>query len=183
MDDEKRKLELVPDDPKAEPIMKPGPVVANQTTEEGEVTMKRFTRQQAPNQAPDVVLDFGAAAAKVPQVFEPGEYKLRIESARVTGNQNTSIALDLIETESGRRVDSRALWVDGPNANSGTLTAENQHLIAQLLSLAKLPTVGNVRTLIPKLTGLEFNARLVLRDDRSGRSFNAIADVYMDEVS
>jgi len=33
MDDEKRKLELVPDDPKAKPIKKPGPVVANQTTE------------------------------------------------------------------------------------------------------------------------------------------------------
>jgi hypothetical protein len=185
MDDEKRKLELVPDDPEAEPIKKPGLVVANQTTEEGEVTMKKFTRQKASNQAPDVEIDFGAAAAKVAHVFEPGEYKLRIESASVIdNNQNISIALGLIETESGRRVDSRALWVEGPNANSGTLAAENRNLIAQLLTLAKQPTVGQVRALIPKLAGLEFDARLVLAvDDRSGRNFNAIANIYTNEVS
>ena len=76
------------------------------------------------------------------------------------------------------------MWVDGPNAHSGTLTAENQHLIAQLLTLAELPTAGNVGALIPKLAGLEFDARLVLAvDNRSGRSFNSIADVYMDDVS
>jgi hypothetical protein len=147
--------------------------------------MKKFVRQKANNQAPDVELDFGAAAAKVARIFEPDEYKLRIESARVIGrNQNVLIALDLIETQSGGRVDSRPIWVDGPNANSGKLVAENQHLIAQLLTLANLPTVGNVSTLIPKLAGLEFHARLVLAvDNRSGRSFNAIADIYTAEVS
>jgi hypothetical protein len=47
------------------------------------------------------------------------------------------------------------------------------------LTLAKLPTVGNVSTLVPKLAGLEFDARLVLAlDNRTGRSFNAIADIY-----
>jgi hypothetical protein len=46
--------------------------------------MKKFTRQKSGN-APiaDINLDFGAAAAKVARVFEPGEYRLRIESARV----------------------------------------------------------------------------------------------------
>ena len=147
--------------------------------------MKKFIRQKVANQAPEVELDFGAAAAKVARVFEPDEYKVRIESARVIQrNQNILIALDLIETESGGRVDSRPLWVEGPNANSGNLTAENQHLVAQLLTLAKLPTAGNVGELIPKLAGLEFNAQLVLAvDSRSGRSFNAIADIYMDDVS
>ena len=147
--------------------------------------MKKFIRQKAANQVPNVELDFGAAATKVPRVFEPDEYKLRIESARVIQrNQNILIALDLIETESGGRIDSRPLWVEGPNANSGNLTAENQHLVAQLLTLAKLPTAGNVGELIPKLAGLEFNAQLVLAvDSRSGRSFNAIADIYMDDVS
>jgi hypothetical protein len=146
--------------------------------------MKKFIRPKPPNQAPDVELDFGAAAAKVAHVFETDEYKLRIESAHVIQpNQNILIALDLIETKSGRRVDSRPLWVQGPNANSGTLAAENQHLVAQLLTLAKLPTAGNVSTLIPKLAGLEFDARLVLAvDNRSGRSFNAIADIYTDQV-
>ena len=42
--------------------------------------MKKFTRQKSGN-APtaDINLDFGAAAAKVARVFEPGDYRLRIE--------------------------------------------------------------------------------------------------------
>jgi hypothetical protein len=52
-----------------------------------------------------------------------------------------------------------------------------------MLTLAKLPTSGNVGDLIPQLAGLEFDARLVLAvDDRSGRSFNAIADIYTGEA-
>ena len=147
--------------------------------------MKKFIRPKAAaNEAPNVELDFGAAAVKVPRVFEPDDYKLRIESASViqSKKQNISVVLDLIETESGGRVDSRPLWVDGPNANSGTLAAENQQLVAQLLTLAKLPTAGNVGDLIPKLAGLEFNAQLVPDVDGSGRSFNAIA-IYTNEVS
>ena len=90
--------------------------------------------------------------------------------------------MDLIEAQSGGRIASLPLWVDGPNADTGNLAAENQHLIAQLLTLAKLPTVGNVSELIPKLAGLEFDARLVLAsDNRTGRSFNAIADIYADD--
>ena len=50
----------------------------------------------------------------------------------------------------------------------GDLAAENQHVIAQLLTLAGLPTAGNVGDLIPKLAGLEFDARLALAVD--GRS-------------
>jgi hypothetical protein len=144
--------------------------------------MKKFVRQKSNNNAADVNIDFGAAAAKVARVFEPGEYKIRVESARVVQrNQNVLVALDLIEVESGGRIDGRPLWVDGPNAGAGYLTAENQHLIAQLLTLAEQPTAGNVGDLIPKLAGLEFDARLVLAvDDRSGRSFNAIADIYTE---
>jgi len=146
--------------------------------------MKKFVRQKSNRQAPNVELDFGAAALKVARVFEPDDYKVRIESARVvsTDTQNILIALDLIEAQSGGRIASLPLWVDGPNADTGNLAAENQHLIAQLLTLAKLPTVGNVSELIPKLAGLEFDARLVLAsDNRTGRSFNAIADIYADD--
>jgi hypothetical protein len=142
--------------------------------------MKKFVRQKSNNAAPDVNIDFGAAAAKVARVYEPDSYRLRIESARVIQrNQNILVAMDLIELESGGRVDGRPLWVDGPNSGAGNLTAENQHLIAQLLTLAKLPTEGNVGALIPQLAGLEFDARLVLAvDNRSGRSYNALADIY-----
>jgi hypothetical protein len=56
--------------------------------------MKKFTRQTSGN-APtaDVNLDFGAASAKVARLFEPGEYRLRIDSARIIqNNQNVSIS-------------------------------------------------------------------------------------------
>jgi hypothetical protein len=141
-----------------------------------EVIMRKFTRQKSAD-APDVNIDFGAAAAKVARVFEPGEYKLRLESARVIhSNRNVSVALDLVELDSGGRVDGLPLWVDGPNSDAGTLTAKNQNLIAQLLTLAKLPTSGNVSDLIPKLAGLEFGAHLALDvDSRSGRRYNATA--------
>jgi hypothetical protein len=99
--------------------------------------MKKFVRQKSGNNTPDVNIDFGAAAAKVPRVFEPAEYKLRLESARVIlHQQNVSVALDLVELESGRLVDGLPLWVDGPNSDAGTLAVENKNLIARLLTLA-----------------------------------------------
>jgi hypothetical protein len=147
--------------------------------------MKKFIRQKSGN-APtaDINIDFGAAAAKVARVFEPDEYKLRIESARVIqSNGNVLVALDLIETESEGRVDSRPIWVDGPNAGAGQLVMENRHQIAQLLTLVGLPTEGNVGALIPQLAGLNFAARLVLAtDNRSGRTYNVLAAIHADDV-
>ena len=102
--------------------------------------MKKFTRQTSGN-APtaDVNLDFAAAGAKVARLFEPGEYRLRIDSARIIqNNQNVSVVLNLIEMESGSRVDIRPLWVDGPNAGAGDLAVRNRDLIAQLLTLSEL---------------------------------------------
>jgi hypothetical protein len=138
--------------------------------------MRKFVRQKANGGPPNVSMDFGAAESKVAKILEAGEYRLRLEAARVIErNQNILIALDLVEVESNQRVDSRPLWVDGPNSNAGNLTAENQHLVAQL------PTAGNVGELIPKLGGLEFDARLVLAiDSRTQRTFNQITDVYTD---
>lgn len=146
--------------------------------------MRKFVRQKSTNNVPDVNIDFGAAAKKIARVFEPGEYRLRIESARVIQkNANVLVALDIIELESGGRVDGRPMWVEGPNSDAGNLTAENQHLIAQLLTLAELPTAGNVGALIPKLAGLEFDARLVLAiDNRSGRTYNALSEIYVDDA-
>jgi hypothetical protein len=147
--------------------------------------MRKFVRQkqQLNNSVANVSIDFGAAESKIARVFEPGDYRLRIDAARVVQNkENISVALDLTELDANARVDGRPLWVDGPNSGSGNLTAENQHLIAQLLTLAKLPTSGNVGELIPKLAGLEFEARMVLSvDNKTGRSFNAIADIFTDD--
>ena len=147
--------------------------------------MKKFTRQQSGSTpTTNINLDFGAASAKVARVFEPGEYRLRIESAHIIqSNQNVLVALDLIEAEGGGRVASQPLWVDGPNAGAGQLVIENQHLVAQLLTLAGLPTAGNVGSLIPQLMGLEFDARLALAiDNRSGRTYNALAVIYVDDA-
>jgi hypothetical protein len=154
--------------------------------------MRKFKRQtggasggaSGGSDGSDITLDFGAAAAKIARVFEPGEYRLRVEAARVIYTENVSVVLDLIELDSNSRVATGMLWVDGPNSAVGNLATENQHLVAQLLTLAKLPTTGNVSSLISKLAGLEFDAHLVLAvDNRSGRSFNAIADIYTDAAS
>jgi hypothetical protein len=150
-----------------------------------EAIMKEFSRQKSGN-APtaDINFDFGATTAKRARVFEPGDYRLRIESARVIqSNQNILVALDLIETESSGRVDSQPMWVDGPNAGRGQLALENQHRIARLLTLADQPTAGKVGDLIPRLAGVEFDARLVLAvDNRSGRTYNSIAEIYVDDA-
>ena len=150
-----------------------------------ETIIKKFSRQNCGGASlADINVDFGAATAKRARVFEPNEYKLRIESARVIqSNGNVLVALDLIETESGGRVGCRPLWVDGPNAGAGQIALENQHRIARLLTLAGLPTAGNVGTLIPQLAGLEFDARLVLDvDNRSGRTYNSIDEIYGDNA-
>lgn len=143
--------------------------------------MKKFIRPKSGNGGiapPDI--DFGAAADKIARTFELDAYNLRIQAARVIQhNENVLIALDLVEMESGSRVNTLPLWVHGPNASAGDLAAKNQHTIAQLLTLAGLPTSGNVAELIPKLAGLEFDARLAPAvDGRSGRTHNEIAEVF-----
>jgi hypothetical protein len=82
--------------------------------------MRKFVRQKSNSGVPDVELDFGAAAKKVARIFEPDEYKLRIESAKVIQkNENVLVVLDIVERESGNRVDGRPLWVDGPQQRCG----------------------------------------------------------------
>jgi hypothetical protein len=145
--------------------------------------MKTFVRQKPVNTAAvATTIDFGAASGQIASALDPEVYSLRIEAARVVQrNQNTLIALDLIEVESGAHVAIQPIWVDGPNANAGRLAAENRHLIAQLLKLAGKPTAGDVHELIPALAGLTFEARLTIcTDSRTGRIFNAIGTILVD---
>jgi hypothetical protein len=139
--------------------------------------MKTFVRQKPTAVATNI--DFGAASKQIARLLDPEVYSLRIESARVVqSNQNTLIALDIVEIESGARVTVQPMWVDGPNANVGRLAAENRHLIAQLLVLAGKPTAGEVHELIPALAGLTFEAQLAIStDSRTGRPFNTIAAI------
>jgi hypothetical protein len=145
--------------------------------------MKKFVRQ-TPNNATAVEtsIDFAAASDQIAHVLNPGVYTVRIEAARVVQNdQNTLVVLELVEVESGKYVAIQPIWVDGPNANTGRLAAENQHLIAQLLRLAGKPTAGKVHGLIPQLAALTFEAQLVLSgNSRTGRTFNAIGTILTD---
>jgi hypothetical protein len=142
--------------------------------------MRKFTRQTHANTP--ATIDVGAASEQVHRIFDPDVYNLRIESARVIQNgKNTSIALDLIEVETGGRVALQPLWVAGPNANVGRFAIENKHIIAQLLALAGKPKEGDPRELIPALAGLTFEAQLIIsRETGTGRIFNAIGTIFID---
>ena len=142
--------------------------------------MRKFVRQKSNGNGADVNLDFSAAANKIARTFEPDEYRIRVESARVIQhNENILVALDLVELGTGGRVNNSLLWVSGPNAGVGDLAARNQHIIAQLLMLRGLPTSGNVTTLLEQLAGLEFDARLALAvDGRSGRTHHELAEIF-----
>ena len=104
-------------------------------------------------------------------------------SARIIqSNQNVLVVLDLIETESGSRVDIRPLWVDGPNAGARQLAEKNQHLVAQLLTLVGLPTAGNVGSSFRNWRGWSLmRASYSPPISRSGRTYNALAEIYVDD--
>jgi hypothetical protein len=142
--------------------------------------MRSFRRLPSATSTPDVEIDFGGAKDRLPKLFEPGSREVQIQAAKVVArNGNISVILDLLDVETGARIDNRALWVDGPNANVGTLAAENQELIGRMLELAGKPTAGSVRQLIPELAGFAFTAVLgVGTDSRTGRAYNTLIGVY-----
>jgi hypothetical protein len=148
--------------------------------------MKKFIRQTATKApAADIAIDFGAASEKVARVFEPEVYGLQVKTASVRHslNSNVFVVLDLVESESGARVSLQPLWVAGPNAEAGSLVAENLDVIAQMLRQAGLETSGKVGELIPKLAGHEFGARLAIsHDSRTGRTFNSIAAIIPEDA-
>ena len=142
--------------------------------------MKHFKRPSSHSQnAGKTTIDFGAAVSRLPKVFEPEIYSLKIQAAQVRqSGENLLVALDIIESGTGSRVDMRPIWVDGPNASVGDLAVRNQHLVGRLLAAAGQPTKGDVGVLIPKLAGLSFEGRLVLAvDSRTGRTFNELAEI------
>ena len=109
--------------------------------------MRSFRRLPSATSAPDVEIDFGGAKDRLPKLLEPGSREVQIQAAAVASkNDNISVILDLLDVETGVRIDNRPLWVDGPKANVGRLAAENRELIARMLELAGKPTSGPVGT-------------------------------------
>ena len=109
--------------------------------------MKRFTRQTSGN-APiaDVNLDFGAAGAKVARLFEPGDYRLRIDSARIIqNNQNFSVVLNLIEMESGSvNLGEGEMFVVPKGIRHNPVAEEECHIL--LIEKKSTQHTGDVKT-------------------------------------
>jgi hypothetical protein len=142
--------------------------------------MRSFRRTPVATPTPDVEIDFGGAKDRLPKLLEPGSREVQIQAATVASkNDNLSVILDLLDIETGVRIDNRPLWVDGPKANIGRLAAENRELIARMLELAGKPTSGSVAKLLTELAGLTFTAVLgVGTDSRTGRAYNTLIGVY-----
>ena len=72
--------------------------------------MKNFRRPPSATSAPDVEIDFGAAKDRLPKLFEPGSREVQVQAAKVVAgkNGNISVVLDLLDVETGARIDNRA---------------------------------------------------------------------------
>ena len=147
--------------------------------------MKKFTRSTANT---NVTMNLRASAGQLTRVFEPEIFELCIKGARLihSGAGNVSLALDIIEIESGAAVSARPLWLDGPNAGNVPFAAENQQLLLKLLESAGQTTEGEISIAesIKALVGLQIQARLVLDlDQRTGRTCNKLIEIINDGAS
>ena len=148
--------------------------------------MKKFTRQTSGN-APtaDVNLDFGAAGAKVARLFEPGEYRLRIElrphyskqSERFCGSgphRNGKRQPGRHPTPCGwtGRTPARAILLGepGPDCTTANPPSSCQPRVTLATSFRNWRGWSSMR------------ASYSTADSRSGRTYNALADIYVDDV-
>ena len=140
--------------------------------------MNRFVRpnRQQPNAPGSSQINF--AAAKKTVLLDPGRYELRIERAELVGRQgNTSIALTTTDIASGQIVNTKPMWVAGPNARFGDLAERNQAIIADLLRLAGQPLEGDTAALLASLAGLRFMGDLGIESDQNANPFNSLRGV------
>ena len=140
--------------------------------------MNRFVRpnSQQANAPGSVKLNF--ATAKKTVLLDPGRYELRIERAELVRRQgNTSIALTTTDIASGQIVNTKPMWVAGPNAKSGDLSEQNQAVIADLLRLAGQPLDGDPAVRLKGLVGLRFLGDLGIESDQNANPFNSLRGV------
>lgn len=140
--------------------------------------MNRFVRpNRQPAKAPGSS-QINFAAAKKTVLLDPGRYELRIERAESVRRQgNTSIALTTTDIASGQIVNTKPMWVAGPNAKSGDLSEQNQAVIADLLRLAGQPLDGDPAVLLKGLVGLRFLGDLGIESDQNANPFNSLRGV------
>lgn len=140
--------------------------------------MNRFVRpNRQPAKAPGSS-QINFAAAKKTILLDPGLYELRIERAEPVGrNGNTSVALTLTDIASGQIVNTKPMWVAGPNARFGDLAERNQAIIADLLRLAGQPLEGDTAALLASLAGLRFMGDLGIESDQNANPFNSLRGV------
>lgn len=137
--------------------------------------MNRFTR---PPGKPPGSSQINFSAAKKAILLDPGLYELRIERAEPVGrNGNTSVALTLTDVASGQIVNTKPMWVDGPNARFGDLAERNRAIIADLLRLAGQPPDGDTTALLKGLAGLQFIGDLGIESDQNANPFNSLRGV------
>ena len=81
--------------------------------------MKKFMRQKSGNSpTAEINLDLGTALRR--RHVSAGGFQFRIEPLALFRTDRTScVALDLVMAESGDRIDSRPLWVDGRTSRIG----------------------------------------------------------------
>lgn len=149
--------------------------------------MKKFSRQPPTGQSLGVKLNLRAAAAQAPRVFQAGEYRLRVDAARLARSVagNALACLTIAEPETDRLVDLTPLLIDSPTTHLTALVAKNQLLLAQLFALVGVETNReiDIGIEIEKLVGIVFGGRLVaVPDNRSGRLVNVLDAILEGEA-
>lgn len=140
--------------------------------------MNRFVRPSSRQANAPGPFQINFAAAKKTVLLDPGRYELRIERAELVGRQgNTSIALTTTDIASGQIVNTKPMWVAGPNARFGDLAEQNQAVIADLLRLGGQPLEGNLAGLLKGLVGLRFLGDLGIESDQNANPFNSLRGV------
>jgi hypothetical protein len=113
---------------------------------------------------------------------EPGEYLAAVEKAELTQSQrgNISVVLELRNAETGDAFDVRPLWIDGPNADKGSIASRNFGILVELLEAAGVHA-GTYAALDDKvlssLIGKTFDVNLSLEEGRTGAMFNMVVTV------
>ena len=140
--------------------------------------MNRFVRPSSRQANAPGPSQINFAAAKKTVLLDPGRYELRIERAESVRRQgNTSIALTTTDIASGQIVNTKPMWVAGPNARFGDLAEQNQAVIADLLRLGGQPLEGDLAGLLKGLVGLRFLGDLGIESDQNANPFNSLRGV------
>jgi hypothetical protein len=118
------------------------------------------------------------------ELVEPGDYDVVIDQAHLVKGRddprNRSVALELRDLDSGKVIDTRPLWVAGPNADRGPMASHNWGIVADLLNEIGVaeqsyPTFTN--PLLSQLVGKMFSLEIGIDRGRDGKKCNNVLRV------